>query len=96
VTENIWDAQGARQVVHISVKDNGLGISEADQKHLFEQYFRSTNEQALKESGTGLGLALTRNLILQHGGTIWFESALNLGTTFHFTIPTATEIIAAQ
>lgn len=95
LAENIWDAQGARQVVHIAIKDNGLGISEEDQKRLFEQYFRSTNQTALKESGTGLGLALTRNLILQHGGTIWFESAINVGTTFHFTIPVAAEMAPA-
>ena len=93
VAENIWDEEGARQVLHIWVKDDGLGISEEDQKKLFVKYFRSTNQRALDEKGTGLGLALTKRLIEFHGGTIWFESELNKGTTFHFTIPLASEIL---
>jgi signal transduction histidine kinase len=90
--DNLWDKQGVARVLHISVRDNGFGISDEDQKKLFQQYFRSTNDRALQEQGTGLGLALTRRLILQHGGTIWFESKLGEGTTFHFTMPLASEM----
>ncbi|MEO1440489.1 MAG: ATP-binding protein, partial [Chloroflexota bacterium] len=44
---------------------------------------------AKTQPGTGLGMYLTRKLILQHGGEVWLESELGKGTTFHFTIPLA-------
>jgi signal transduction histidine kinase len=97
VSENTWDPQGARDVLHIWVKDNGLGISKADQERLFEKYFRSTNPDAYKvQKGTGLGLALTKRLVEGHGGKIWLESELGQGTTFHFTIPLASEIVSER
>jgi signal transduction histidine kinase len=92
-SENRWDVEGSPRVLHIYVRDNGLGISKEDQKRLFEKYFRSTNDEALSQKGTGLGLTLTRRLIEQHGGKIWLESELGEGTTFHFTIPLASEIL---
>jgi signal transduction histidine kinase len=95
-TGNKWDTQGARNVLHIWVSDDGYGISEEDQKRLFEKYFRSTNQKALNEKGTGLGLTLTRRLIEQHGGVLWFESELGQGTTFHFTIPLAADMLAER
>jgi len=90
---NKWDTKGALRVLHIAVRDTGLGISQQDLQHLFEKYFRSTNDKALQQKGTGLGLTLTKRLIEQHGGKIWVESTLNEGTTFHFTIPLASEVL---
>jgi len=85
--------------VHFTIADTGLGISEADLKKLFTTYFRSTNPEALEQPGTGLGLTITREIILKHGGLIWVESGgliwveseLGKGTRFHFTIPLAPE-----
>ncbi|MEM6284549.1 MAG: ATP-binding protein, partial [Chloroflexota bacterium] len=77
--------------LHITVADNGIGISEEDQKKMFKPYFRSTNDEAQAKPGTGLGMYLTRRLIEQHGGNVWLESDLGKGTTFHFTIPLAPE-----
>jgi len=85
-----------QKVLHIAVKDDGLGISQPDLDRLFERYFRSSNEKALAQKGTGLGLALSRNLIILHGGTIWVESELEVGSTFHFTIPLASEVITTR
>ncbi|MEL6148147.1 MAG: GAF domain-containing protein [Chloroflexota bacterium] len=76
-------------LLHITVADNGIGISKEDQKNMFKEYFRSTNDEAKTQPGTGLGMYLTRKLILQHGGEVWLESELGKGTTFHFTIPLA-------
>lgn len=91
---NVWDKEGVRQVLHIQIEDTGIGISEEDQKKLFrEKYFRTENPKALEQPGTGLGMVLTRGLILEHGGTIWMESVIDQGTTFHFTIPLAEEIM---
>ena len=65
-------------------------MSEDDLRQLFTAYFRTVEAREMA-SGTGLGLTITRGLIEQHGGTVWVESALNTGTTFHFTIPVVTE-----
>ena len=88
---NEWDAEGPERVVHIMVRDNGLGMSEEDQRKVFQKFFRSEDERARQAPGTGLGLHLTKYLVEMHGGRIWFESKLNVGTTFHFTIPVAEE-----
>jgi signal transduction histidine kinase len=86
-SSNQWDPQGAAQVVHIAVKDNGIGLAPEDQKKIFQKFFRSEDDQARKSPGTGLGLNITKSLIEMQGGKIWFESEFRKGTTFHFTIP---------
>ncbi len=86
---NTWDPQGAAEVLHIWVKDNGIGISLEDQNKIFQKFFRSEDSKARESPGTGLGLNITRSLIEMMGGRIWFESEFRLGTTFHFTVPVA-------
>jgi signal transduction histidine kinase len=86
---NQWDPAGAAEVVHIWVKDNGIGISLEDQKKIFQKFFRSDDSKARESPGTGLGLNITRSLIEMMGGRVWFESEFRQGTTFHFTVPVA-------
>jgi signal transduction histidine kinase len=86
---NQWDPQGAAEVVHVWVKDTGIGISLEDQKKIFEKFFRSEDQKAREAPGTGLGLNITKSLIEMMGGRVWFESEFRLGTTFHFTVPVA-------
>lgn len=76
-------------LLHVRVTDTGIGMSEDDVDKLFTPYFRSQNPLAQEQLGTGLGLTITRGIIEQHHGDIWVESALGVGTTFHFTIPLA-------
>jgi signal transduction histidine kinase len=78
-------------VLHIAVQDSGIGMSEEDLAKLFTPYFRSDNPMAREQPGTGLGLTITRGIVEGHGGQIWVESTLGTGTTFHFTVPLATE-----
>ena len=87
--QNEWDPQGAREVVHIWVKDSGIGISPEDQKKIFSKFFRSEDPKTREAPGTGLGLNITRSLVEMQGGKIWFESTFRVGTTFHFTVPIA-------
>jgi len=87
--ENHWDPEGARKVLHFWVKDNGIGISEEDQKKIFTKFFRSEDPKTREAPGTGLGLNITKSLVEAQGGRIWFESVFREGTTFHFTIPVA-------
>lgn len=86
---NVWDTEGAAKVVHIWVKDSGIGISPEDQKKVFTKFFRSEDSKAREAPGTGLGLNITKNLVEMQGGKIWFESEFRKGTTFHFTVPVA-------
>jgi signal transduction histidine kinase len=67
------------------VKDEGLGISEADQQHLFESFHRGDNVGNIK--GTGLGLSIVKQLVELHGGTISVESEVNKGTTVTVVLP---------
>jgi signal transduction histidine kinase len=84
---NIWDPNGAAEVVHIWVKDDGIGIAEEDQKKIFQKFFRSDDPKTREVTGTGLGLNITRSLVEMQGGRIWFESEFRKGTIFHFTVP---------
>jgi len=93
VMEKNLDAKGRDQgpMLHASVKDNGIGMSQEDLDKLFTPYFRSENPLTRQQPGTGLGLTITRGIIQGHGGDIWVESELNQGTTFHFTVPIVAE-----
>jgi PAS domain S-box-containing protein len=71
----------------ISIRDQGIGIPQAEQAQLFDRFVRASNVQAQGISGTGLGLYLCRQLILEHGGDIWFESTEGVGTTFFLRLP---------
>jgi signal transduction histidine kinase len=86
-TDNQWDPEGAKRVVHLWVKDNGIGISFEDQARIFQRFFRSEDTKAREVPGTGLGLNITKSLVEMQGGRIWFDSEYRKGTTFHFTIP---------
>ena len=79
-------AQAAEGVVTISVKDFGPGISPKDQKRIFEKYYR-VKDNTDRIPGTGMGLAIARNIVEAHGGKIWVESVLGQGSEFHFTLP---------
>jgi signal transduction histidine kinase len=68
-------------------EDTGLGISAADQVHLFSAFHRSSNPEALSIPGTGLGLAISRRIAQMHGGEIIVASELGVGSTFRLRLP---------
>jgi signal transduction histidine kinase len=74
------------QEVVFSVADDGPGIPPDEQKRIFLKYYR---EPGVRESvdGAGLGLAISRRIVLAHGGRIWVESEPGRGSVFHFTLP---------
>ncbi len=71
--------------IQLSVADQGIGIPEADQKHLFERFFRSSNAGEIQ--GTGLGLSIVAHYVNLLKGTIKFKSIENEGTTFFINLP---------
>ena len=77
--------QVLNSLAKISVKDNGIGISKEDQKHLFERFFRGHNATHIQ--GTGLGLNIVAKYVELMNGSLDFESKENKGTTFVITIP---------
>jgi len=82
------EGNGARNgYVMCSVSDTGVGMSPQDQERLFTKYFRSEDPAVRSESGTGLGLVITKSLVELQGGEIWVESEQGQGSTFAFTIP---------
>jgi signal transduction histidine kinase len=73
-------------VVQVAVRDSGIGIAPEDQERIFEE-FRQVGHGAAKTEGTGLGLALARKFVELHGGRIWVDSEVGVGSTFTFTLP---------
>lgn len=71
----------------IEVTDTGIGISEADQEHVFEKFYRSEDYRTRETSGTGLGLYIVKMMSLKLGGKITLESSLNHGSTFRLVFP---------
>ncbi|MCK5510727.1 PAS domain-containing protein [Candidatus Parcubacteria bacterium] len=70
----------------IKIKDNGIGIPTAQQKKIFEKFFRADNAQ-YDTIGTGLGLSISKSIIEAHGGQIWFESKKDSGAIFYVKLP---------
>jgi PAS domain S-box-containing protein len=76
-----------KQEALISIRDQGIGIPQAEQVHLFGRFVRASNGESQGINGTGLGLYLCRELVSQHGGDIWFESTEGAGSTFFLRLP---------
>lgn len=72
--------------VCVTVKDNGMGMSDEEQSRLFNRYYRGTNTKE-KTEGSGLGLAIAKQIIILHGGDISVKSKLNEGTEFIILLP---------
>jgi signal transduction histidine kinase len=76
-----------RDSVWVSVRDSGIGIRTADQGKLFQVFSQVDSSASRQQSGTGLGLALCKQFVELHGGTIGVESIFGEGSTFWFILP---------
>ena len=73
--------------IDVRVKDNGIGISQSDIKHVMEPFGQSRDNNVLNREGTGLGLAISKQLMELNGGTIEITSEVGVGTTVHLHFP---------
>jgi PAS domain S-box-containing protein len=76
----------------VSVKDTGKGISKTDQKKIFHPFTQVDKFTSKEHEGTGLGLSLVKSFVELHGGFVWLESEIDVGTTLFFKIPMDAEI----
>ena len=75
--------------VFILVSDNGIGIPEKDQPHLFERFYRVDKARSRQSGGTGLGLSIAREILDLHQGSIRIHSRFGEGTDVRITLPSA-------
>src|SRR5262249_23280163 len=83
-------AERKRDMVEVSVADEGIGIPQGDQEEIFRKFYRGLDAEARAGAGgTGLGLFIARGLVRAMGGRIWVESREGEGSTFAFELPAA-------
>lgn len=73
--------------VIVAVEDTGIGIPDDHLAHIFESFRQLENPMQRRREGAGLGLAISQRLIALHGGEIWVESIVGMGSTFYFSLP---------
>ncbi|MEL7087281.1 MAG: ATP-binding protein [Planctomycetota bacterium] len=81
--------------IEVAVADSGIGIGERDLANVFDKFYRSDDQRAREVPGSGLGLALAREVIRLHGGDITVDSILNEGSTFTLRLPVRAPAAAA-
>ncbi|GAB4475915.1 MAG: hypothetical protein Kow00124_17510 [Anaerolineae bacterium] len=74
--------------VQVDVEDTGIGIAPEDMGKLFEAFRQVDGSPTRQAGGTGLGLPIAREFVEMHGGRMWVDSEVGVGSTFSFTIPT--------
>lgn len=76
----------------LSIKDDGIGIDEANQERIFERFYRVDKARSQSLGGTGLGLAIVKHIVQSHKGSLQLKSKLNQGSTFLIKIPLASDV----
>ncbi|HUO56259.1 MAG TPA: HAMP domain-containing sensor histidine kinase [Candidatus Paceibacterota bacterium] len=88
----IIKAEKKDAAVRITVSDQGIGIPEDQQRHLFTRFFRAANAIKMETDGSGLGLFIVKSIVDKYKGTIGFESVENKGTSFYVELPFAKSV----
>lgn len=87
-SKTVWlDAGAESDAIKISVRDKGVGISEQDQKRIFDRFYRAEGEISKRIKGAGLGLSLVKHVVTAHGGTVECRSRVGEGSIFTIRLP---------
>ncbi len=89
--EIVCAARREGKMLLMSVRDQGMGIALAERERIFEQFYRIDDSEKRIPGGIGLGLALVREVVRAHGGRVWLESEVGVGSTFYFSLPIAVD-----
>lgn len=81
---NFWKMEN---YVQVEIQDHGIGIKPADQKRVFDRFYRVELGTDLSVKGYGIGLYLAKQILIQHHGSIWLKSEISKGSKFYFTLP---------
>jgi len=81
------DVKQEGNMIKFSVKDQGIGIKQEDQRRIFEPFFQVEQTMHREKGGTGLGLSIGNGIIESQNGDLWVESEPGKGATFYFTVP---------
>ncbi|HYR51955.1 MAG TPA: ATP-binding protein [Candidatus Dormibacteraeota bacterium] len=82
----VW-SRGTEEEVTVDIKDFGKGISQRDLSRLFQRFAQLDSSTTRRAGGTGLGLVISKGIVEQHGGRIWVDSTMGVGSTFSFSLP---------
>lgn len=80
-------AERAKSEVIFAVQDTGVGIAPEDMQRIFEEFRQADSSSRRRYEGAGLGLAISKRFVEMHGGRIWVESEVGVGSTFYFALP---------
>ena len=83
----VLSAELRNDEVIFTVADTGIGIPQADQPRIFERFYRVDVARSREAGGTGLGLSIAKHLVEAHGGRLWVDSEVGVGSKFNFSIP---------
>lgn len=81
------DAEILEAKIRVCISDTGIGISKKDIPRLFNKFVQVSKTYDSSRRGVGLGLSIVRDLVEKHGGEVWVESELGIGSKFYFTLP---------
>ena len=83
----VVDLKGCKEAVEITVDDSGPGVPESEREHIFEAFFQGAAKSREHRIGYGLGLALTQEAVVSHGGAVWVEDSPHGGARFRVSLP---------
>ncbi|MEO1290403.1 MAG: HAMP domain-containing sensor histidine kinase [Chloroflexota bacterium] len=81
--------------IEVAIQDTGAGIAVEDSEHVFSA-FKQTDSGLRQGGGTGLGMPISRDLAEAHGGRLWFESEVGVGTTFYVVLPLESNLVVEE